>query len=255
MSRGKFFAGRAVILLAGAVGLVWFLIPLGWGVWNVGNALGAAVCAVLVAGALLYGRIIRTARQSRAFRACFTAVSVLLGAGAVWAAAMTVCMVSVQASPPLDTTAVVLGSMVQGSVPSADLWERIRAAETYLKANPNAKCIASGGTGSGESVSEASAIRDALVADGVGPERILLEDTSRSTKENLRNSRLVAQRAGLADRFAVVTDDYHEFRACLIARSLGAEAYAVPGRTPWYILSACWAREVLALAKYFAVPG
>ena len=87
------------------------------------------------------------------------------------------------------------------------------------------------------------------------PSRILTEETSRSTKENLANSLKIINRSGLDRRLAVVTDDYHEFRACSIARKTGVQAYAVPSKTPWFILSSCWAREVLALTKYLILPG
>ncbi len=256
MKKGIVILSRSVILAVGIAGLIWFLIPVKWNVWNIGNELGTVVCVMLVAGALFYNRILCAVRKSKAFRICWTIVLVLLCTGVAWGIAMTGCMLFVCASvPPENTTAVVLGSMVHGSAPSADLQVRIDRAEVYLKANPSAMCIASGGQGEDENVSEASAIKTALVSAGIEPERILTEDASRSTQENLQNSLQLARKSGLAESFAVVTDDYHEFRACSIARSLGITAYAIPAGTPWYIFSACWAREVLALAKYFVIPG
>lgn len=246
---------RAAVFLAAAAGLVWFLIPLGWNVWNAGSGAGAAVCLLLMAAALFFGRIRAAGRKSKAVRRAAAAVFVLLCAGAVWSAAMTACMFSAAAaSPPENATVVVLGSKVNGTVPSADLRVRMEAASAYLKAHPGAKCVAAGGQGPGESVTEASAIREFLTGDGIDPARVLTEDASTTTEENLRNSLRIIDANGLSRALAVVTDDYHEFRACSIARSLGAKPYAVPAKTPWYILSACWAREVLALAKYFLIP-
>ena len=247
---------RAAVFLAAAVGSVWFLIPIGWQVLNVGNASGLAVCLLLMGLAACRGKIRAAGERSKPVRRFFTALTVLLCAGAVWCAAMTACMLSAAAAvPPEDAAAVVLGSMVDGTSPSADLWARIGAASSYLKAHPGAKCIASGGQGPRESVTEASVIKERLVADGVDAARILTEERSRSTKENLANSMALAVENGLGRKFAIVTDDYHEFRACSIARGLGLEPYAVPAKTPWYILSSCWAREVLALTKYLLLPG
>ena len=250
---------RAVLFCAAAAGLIWFLIPLHWNVWNAGNASGTAVCAVLLAGCAFYGPLRRACARRRGLRLAYRIAAVLLWLGALWSAAMTVCMAAgasgAAAAPPEGAVVVVLGSKVNGSVPSADLWARIGAASRYLKAHPGAVCVACGGQGAGESVPEASAIRDALVRDGVAPARILTEETSATTRENLKNALRVIDSHGLSRTLAVVTDEYHEFRACSLARSLGARPSAVPARTPWYILSACWAREVLALTKYLLVPG
>lgn len=248
---------RIAVFCAAAAGLVWFLIPLHWNVFNVGNASGLAVCAVLLAGSAFYGGIRRACARSYPLRAIFGAAAALLCLGAAWSAAMTVHMAAGMRSapPPEGAAVVVLGSKVNGTAPSADLWARIGAASRYLKAHPKSVCIACGGRGAGESVTEASAIRDALARDGIDPGRIFTEETSASTRENLGNALRIADARGLGRTLAIVTDGYHEFRARSLARSLGAEAYAVPARTPWYILSACWAREVLALTKYYLIPG
>ncbi len=255
MKKGA-FPFRPVIFLTAAAGFVWFLIPIGWHVLNIGNGSGLAVCLAVMALALFWGKIRKAGKRSKAVRRFFTAVVALFCAGAAWSAAMTACMLSAAAAaPPEDATVVILGSMVNGTSPSADLWWRIGTASAYLKAHPRTECIASGGKGPGENVTEASAVKKALVADGVGPSRILTEETSRSTRENLANSVKIAKANGLGSKFAIVTDDYHEFRACSLARKAGAEPYAVPSKTPWFILSSCWAREVLALTKYLVFPG
>ena len=251
------FLLRGAVPAAGAAGLVWFLIPAGWGVLNIGNGLGIMICLALIAGSLLWNKIRKACERSGAFHTVFRLAALLLCAGAAWSAAMTGCMLSAAASggAPEGSTVVVLGSMVNGASPSADLQARIDAASAYLKAHPGAKCVASGGQGPGESISEAEAIRRALTADGIDADRIFSESGSRSTKENLENSLKIIRENGMDGRLALVTDDYHEFRACSTARSLGAEPYAVPARTPWYILSSCWAREVLALTKHLLFPG
>ena len=81
---------------------------------------------------------------------------------------------------------IVLGAQVRGEVPTLVLSARIRAAAEYLKEHPQAIAVASGGKGSGESISEAEAIHRGLVRLGIAEERILLEDKSTSTAENLR---------------------------------------------------------------------
>ena len=79
--------------------------------------------------------------------------------------------------------------------------------------------------------------------------RIYLEDQSSDTQENIAFSREVMQENGLPEPMLIVTDEYHEFRANLLAEQTGIESLAVPGATPFYLLPACVAREVLALTK------
>ena len=83
---------------------------------------------------------------------------------------------------------IILGAKVNGTQPSLMLKQRIEAAAEYLKRNPNTIAIASGGKGSDENISEAQCIYEQLVALGIEPERILMENQSTSTVENLEFS-------------------------------------------------------------------
>jgi uncharacterized SAM-binding protein YcdF (DUF218 family) len=243
---------QKILSAAATAGAVWFLIPLVLcGILNIGNGCGLAVCFVLIVLALNWEKFKEAANRSRGVKIVLRTAVALLCAGAAWTAAMTVCILSVSVqTPPPDAPLIVLGSMVRGDVPSADLQSRIDTASAYLKEHPKAKCIASGGQGRNESVTEAFAIKKALVADGIEPSRILMEEESTNTRKNFEYSLQIAKDNGLGTTFAIVTDDYHAFRACYTAKKVGIQAYAVPAETPWYILPSCWSREVLALTKY-----
>ena len=84
---------------------------------------------------------------------------------------------------------VVLGAKVNGATPSLTLKYRIDKAYDYLRENPDTVVVASGGQGPNEGISEASAMFNRFVGKGISPERILLEDRSTSTTENLVFSR------------------------------------------------------------------
>ena len=125
---------------------------------------------------------------------------------------------------------VILGARVNEDGPSGSLRERISAAREYLERNPDAVAVASGGQGDDEPMSEAECIFDHLVAAGIDPERIMLEEDSTSTVENLSNSFALLE--GRARRVGIVTNDFHIFRALCIGRSLGDyELYPVPARS------------------------
>lgn len=89
---------------------------------------------------------------------------------------------------------IILGAQVRGETPTLVLNARINAAAEYLKKHPEAVCVASGGKGTGENISEAEAIRRGLVRLGISVDRILLEDCSTSTVENLKFSAEVIQK-------------------------------------------------------------
>lgn len=83
---------------------------------------------------------------------------------------------------------------------------------------------------------------DYLVARGIDPDRIVKEDASASTVENISNSmRLMEQsRAGngsTTPSVGIVTNNFHVYRSVLIARHLGLEdacGIAAPS-DPWYL--------------------
>ena len=128
---------------------------------------------------------------------------------------------------------IVLGAKVNGTTPSHAMHDRLTAALDYLNAYPDATAIVSGGQGDDEGISEAEAMRIWLEAHGVAPGRILLEDRSETTRQNLENSFAIMRERGAdpADGVAVVTSEYHLYRAREIASALGAKPIGVAART------------------------
>ncbi|MBQ2681164.1 MAG: YdcF family protein, partial [Eggerthellaceae bacterium] len=82
------------------------------------------------------------------------------------------------------------------------------------------------------------------------PDRIIREDKSTNTSENIRNSMAFIDPAN--DRIAIVTNDYHLFRSMAIARKQGITHVSgiAAGATPWYLPNNM-ARESFGLAKDF----
>lgn len=129
--------------------------------------------------------------------------------------------------PPQNLDAIiVLGAKVNGSAPSGALDQRIDAAADYLRHNPNTLCIASGGQGEDEGISEAECIRRGLLAQGIEESRIFLEASSTSTEENFRYS--VPLLPASATTVGVVTNNFHIFRSLKLAQ-VGGYAYTFYG--------------------------
>ncbi|MBR2572524.1 MAG: YdcF family protein [Clostridia bacterium] len=141
---------------------------------------------------------------------------------------------------------VVLGAWVNGTTPSGALRNRIQVASEYMKENPQTIAIASGGKGDDEGISEAECIFRELVARGIEENRIVLEDTSTSTVENLRNSYRLIE--GEDTPVGIVTNNFHICRAMRIARRTGDRpCYPVPVATSWLSLPHNMLREFFAV--------
>ena len=172
------------------------------------------------------------------------------------AAAVTFGFIYSAAHPrqePVCSHIVVLGAGVNGTTPSLSLRERINAAYDYLSRHPDIVAVLSGGQGPGEEITEAACMYRELTAKGIDAHRLLLEEHSGSTIENLRFSlNLLEAEAGMRpQRIGIVSSEYHLFRAGLFAGELGLESCGIPAKTSRFTLRAnYYLREVAAVWKY-----
>ena len=153
--------------------------------------------------------------------------------------------------PDLDYL-IVLGAQVRPSGLSVALKSRLDAAYDYLIENENTTCIVSGGQGPNEPMTEADAMAGYLIERGLDSNRIIREDQSTNTSQNIRNSMSFINPAN--DHVAIVTNDYHLFRGMAIARKQGIAHVSgiAAGATPWYLPNNM-ARESFGLAKDFVL--
>ena len=123
-------------------------------------------------------------------------------------------------TPGLDYI-IVLGAQVREDGPSTVLKYRLDAAQEYLVNNSDTICIVSGGQGTNEPCTEAEAMAKYLMANGIEADRILLEDASRNTVQNIKNSKML-----LNDSYngvGIVTNNFHMFRGIKLAEAQGLE--------------------------------
>ena len=126
---------------------------------------------------------------------------------------------------------IVLGAGLRGKNPTNPLRARIDRAGKYIQNNPETVLIASGGQGKDEEISEAQCIRDYLIDHyDVDESRIILEEKSRDTEENLKYCLDI-----IGDDSAsvgIVTNGFHELRSMTIAEHTGYKnASPVPAMT------------------------
>ena len=181
------------------------------------------------------------------------AASILLGAGvlALLVIEIPIVKTAVEKPKPGASYIIVLGAGVYGETPSITLEHRLEGAARYLDANPETKAVLSGGQGAGEDITEAECMRRYLTAHGIAPERLLAEDRSTSTKENLLFSKAVIEAdGGIADGVVIVSSGYHLFRATKMAEMLGIGATGAAGSDGYPIyVTGMYLREAVAVAK------
>lgn len=144
-------------------------------------------------------------------------------------------------------TIIVLGCQVRGETPSLMLQRRIDAALSYAEQNPESNIIASGGKGSGETISEAECIRRYLIAHGIDENRIFLEDQSTNTEENIKYSAEIIEREGLDPSVVIATSRFHQYRASLFAQKYNLDSSPLACGTQWWLAPGYWGREIFAV--------
>ncbi|MED2185443.1 YdcF family protein [Bacillus wiedmannii] len=144
---------------------------------------------------------------------------------------------------------IVLGSKVNGTKPSSSLQYRIEEAAEYLKSHEKTIAIVSGGKGKREDISEALAMKYELMKLKIAEDRIIMEDKSTSTDENIKFSKPLIpdnMKKGM-----IVTNDFHMFRAKKIAAKQGLQLEGLPAETPKRIVIPSNIREYLAITQYW----
>ncbi|WP_438654326.1 YdcF family protein [Romboutsia sp.] len=121
---------------------------------------------------------------------------------------------------------IILGAAVQNNSVSLTLKGRLDAALTYLdKTNDDLYIVVSGGKGSGENISEALAMKNYLLENGIAKDKILMENKSTNTYENFKYSKDLIEshsNKNLKDlKIKVVTTDFHSCRSSLLAKRTG----------------------------------
>lgn len=243
---------RVIIVAVGVCSLPLFLIPLSLSVGvNIGNATGIAVAILLMGYGLFFKSInkgINRCLHHKVLRYLVYFAGAIAGTILVLVIVLTILMLRAMGNEPKGhETLVVLGCRVYGEVPSLSLRERLEAAYEYLEAHPEAYCVVSGGQGDGENISEAECMYRYLTERGIDGERIFKEDASTTTRENLEFSLNLIKEKDLPQEIAIVTSEYHQYRASLVAKELGLENTAVCGKTAKWLLPTFYIRELYGI--------
>jgi uncharacterized SAM-binding protein YcdF (DUF218 family) len=150
---------------------------------------------------------------------------------------------------------IVLGAgLANRVIPSIILEGRLDAAIKYIEKNDTAYIVLSGGQGEDEDLPESNAMSKYLQDRGVNKDRIITEDKSRDTNQNLKFSKEKIEEHSHKSideiNVNIITTDFHAFRSSILAKKNGYtnfENYSSP--TMWYMIPVTYTREAFAVVK------
>lgn len=150
-----------------------------------------------------------------------------------------------------EDAVIVLGAGIRGDKVTLPLKLRLDKAIEYHEKNPEACIVVSGGQGFQETVTEAYAMEQYLIQNGVDKNKILKEEKATSTRENMNFSKEILEVYFDNDySVVVITNHFHVFRGATLAKRAGFSHVAhMHAGLQWYNLIPCFLRESLAVIK------
>ena len=130
---------------------------------------------------------------------------------------------------------LILGCRVKGDTPDEMLRLRAKAAAKFLNEHKNVRAICCGGiVHEDQTKSEAQAIKEILLQNGIESERIFLEDKSQTTFENFVNAKKITDslQTEKEPEIAFISSEFHLMRASVIASLVGVRASSIPAPSP-----------------------
>ena len=253
LGTGRILALLFCALLSGLAFFLKFCIP--------GYSFSALVCICLIAIVLFYSFMplvgLRFPELARITTRIFTGI-LILGLLVVGITEAIIIKASFgDPQEPVDYV-VVLGAKVNRDGPSVSLMDRICTAYEYAESHPDTVLVLSGGQGTDEPITEAECMYRELIALGVDPLQLRMEDYATSTWENLNFSlTFIEHETGTRPaKIGVISSEYHLFRASLFAKACDVEFVGIPARTSrWGQRINHFMREVAGVWHYLLLGG
>ena len=229
-------------MIIGIAGIIIFYLPLGRkGIVNTGNVVGMVVSVLI----LLFGTF--SWLFSRKFKIGLLIIVLLV--------LILFIIINTKMSKAKHNIArnqevvIVPGCSAKYSI-SELLNARIKTAARYLDKHDDVICIACGGKGNDFYDTEAEYIAGELAKYGVPKSRIITETSSINTYENMRNVARIINERNLSRSVAIATNEFHQYRAGLMAQRNRLKPAALNASTEKYLYPTYFLREMLAIVYW-----
>ncbi len=135
-----------------------------------------------------------------------------------------------------------LTNLLKGRVDKAIAFSKFQKQET----GKDIIFIPSGGQGPNEIMSEAEAMKNYLVLQGINEKHIIIENKSTNTYENIKYSYNLANKHKKNAHIILATTNYHIFRAGIIANMQHIPIECIGAKTKTYFWINAFIREFIA---------
>ena len=138
------------------------------------------------------------------------------------------------ATAPTANYSIVLGAGLKGTHVGNILEERVNTAIEYLNTHKDSKIIVSGGQGPGEIIPESTAMKNYLIEHGINPNRILEDDKSKTTVQNIEFSKkILEEHHASKEKIVIITSAFNVFRVQIVSKLFGINADVIGVRAPF----------------------
>ena len=149
------------------------------------------------------------------------------------------------------------GGITKDAELTLSVQNRVRVAGEYLKKQPQAISVVTGGKGRFAPCPESDVLKPALESYGIEGKRVLAENMAKDTIENfLFSVKILSEHENktvqeiLNAPVAVVTSDFHLARAERLAKRIGfTDVYGVASKTPALFVLNSYSREICSYIK------
>lgn len=212
-------------------------------VWKISGIIFAMLC---ITDILIYVKIIEMPIcVIIIFRCLFITCAIIF-------AFIELCIISEMRKQPVNGCEymIIPGCQIRGTRLTGSLVKRLDCALNYHKNNPDIVMIVSGGQGKGENITEALAMKQYLCKNNICENQVIVEDKSTSTVQNMKYS--VNYIKDKNAKVAVVTNNFHVFRAKKLAEAQGLEnVYGIAAESDNQLFVNYMVREAFGTIKDF----
>lgn len=238
---------KTVIILFGVLIILVYISPLYKSKVNLGNIFGIALGSFIIICSLVFEeiKVFYKCPVGKALIIIFLILFIIFFT--LFFTTLFKIISAIKNNAEKETTIIVLGCRVKGKVPSKALTKRCQLAAEYMKINEKSIAILSGGQGSDEEISEAECMYNLMTEYGINTDRLIKEDNSTSTYENMAFSKKIIDKQGLSKNIAVATSEYHILRAKEYANMFDLKASSLPAKSIPILRVPYFTREIFAI--------
>lgn len=247
----RFFYFFFIVL--GIIGILDSICTVAYSTTNFGNLFPAVVGIILILFSIFHKNIFKFAKSKLG-----RIMTMLFSFGLIFFAVTFTAFYFTAENFALKTpqkpadAIVVLGAGLDGDQVSKTLSLRLLKAKEYFDKNNDSVIVVTGGQGPRELVSEAFAMNNYLIDLGIPKDKIFMENKSTSTKENFKFAKDILDNYFKEKDYSIiyVTNDFHLYRAGLIAKDFGFNAQGLASKSDPVLLPNFYIREYFSMIKY-----